>query len=355
MSVTTLMWGERGLVATLFADLGEDSVPLWTQFLSLIGFQLAGEVKNVWCVVEPDFGTRGFGKPDVIARVEFENETISDFVFVMEAKRDSYRTSSLPSSNQLNKGFNSSVNGQIELNHRLAMCLAQFHQGDSCLTESNWIGDSIYTGPDDNLRRLSDLVVLEKIVEKVCGLPIENYIHVLIDESPGNPLVDQDISDNRKPRIYDQTGNCWDDFVANRFHWVAWSQLHEFAIEKQMVRFLASYELNKEKLVCSSSNPERLPYELDGLNPGVAAVRIHKNDGFKTSQIVHFSWDGNSCRIRDFLRHTGAPPASNPLRTDKVVQTVDILKVYRSERVSICDHAWWREELHKLAADNKVD
>lgn len=352
--MTTLMWGERGLVSTFFADLGDDAAPLWTQFLSLIGFHLAGEIKNVWCVVEPDFGSRGFGKPDVIAKIEFENETISDFVFVMEAKRDSYRLTSIPCANQFDQGFNSSANGQIELNHRLAMCLALFHQGDSCLTESNWISDSIYTGPDDNLRRLSDLVVLEKLVEKVCGLPIENYIHVLIDESPGNPLVDPGISDDRKPRIYDQTGNCRDDFVANRFLWVAWSQLHEFAIEKQMARFLASYELNKEKLGCSSSNPERLPYQLDGLNRGVAAVRIHKNDCFKTSRIVHFSWDGNSCRIRDFLRHTGAPPASNPLRTDEVVQSVDVLKVYRSDRVSVGDHAWWREELLKLTMGSEL-
>ena len=271
--MTTLMWGERGLVATFFAELGDDAIPRWQQFLLEIGFPYANEISDVWCVVEPDFGTRGFGKPDVVARISIGNG-LPDFVLLMEAKRDSYRSSTYPADQRDRAGFNSGANGQIELNHRLAMALSRFQDGDDCLTEEGWIRDSVYVQQNGQLQRLSDFVVLDQVVSRIAGLSIEQYIHVLIDTSPVHPFDDSVDDKDRQPAIYNGPINCWDEFVATRFYWVTWDVLHKLAEKHSWSRFLATYELNKSKLGCSAVSREKLPFELHGLSRGTAIIHL---------------------------------------------------------------------------------
>ena len=69
----TVMWGERGLVATLFQDLAADqSLARWNEFTGAIQPPLSGIVNKAWTVVEPDF--HGFGHPDAVALLDFGEE-----------------------------------------------------------------------------------------------------------------------------------------------------------------------------------------------------------------------------------------------------------------------------------------
>src|SRR5262245_920610 len=68
----TWWWGERGLVSALFYDLSAGgSLDRWSAFLDLIRFSGAarswGGLKHADVVVEPSFGSRGFGRPDGVA------------------------------------------------------------------------------------------------------------------------------------------------------------------------------------------------------------------------------------------------------------------------------------------------
>jgi len=122
----TWWWGERGLVAALFQDLGAgESLDRWRAFLDMITFAGQapswGVLRHADVVVEPSFGSSGFGRPDAVALLEFDaQERVAIF---FEAKLGAYaEAATLPLGRSL-EGFNSSINGQLELNHRLAVAL----------------------------------------------------------------------------------------------------------------------------------------------------------------------------------------------------------------------------------------
>src|SRR4051812_29533755 len=120
---TTVMWGERGLVATFFQDLSDvDDLSRWRHFLCDIEFAGVGpglpldNLSEVWSVVEPCFGNRdGFGSPDLVARLDFGTDHAA--VVFLEAKRGFYADECGDPTARNVQGYNSHLNGQIELNH----------------------------------------------------------------------------------------------------------------------------------------------------------------------------------------------------------------------------------------------
>src|SRR4051812_6710591 len=83
------LWGERGLVASFFLDVSATpSFERWDAFLGLIGFSAPGKVVAAWSVVEPDFGNKGFGHPDYVARLAFQGGAVA--VLLFEAKLTTY-------------------------------------------------------------------------------------------------------------------------------------------------------------------------------------------------------------------------------------------------------------------------
>ena len=143
------LWGERGLVTAFFLDVSAvPSFERWKRFLDLIELQRQGAaLAGVWCVVEPEFGRKGFGYLDVVARLTFQGGRVA--VLLMEAKLKTYRQSSWPSGRRARKQFNSKLNGQIELNHRLALAL-EGHRGgeDAELVEPGWLVGTDYVTPN---------------------------------------------------------------------------------------------------------------------------------------------------------------------------------------------------------------
>src|SRR4051794_10977037 len=88
-------WGERGLVASYFHDVDAcNGVTGWTAFLSAIGFPMNGRIlEDAWGVVEPDFGTKGFGHPDFVAMLYFNTEP-KRCALILEAKVGGYLAAS---------------------------------------------------------------------------------------------------------------------------------------------------------------------------------------------------------------------------------------------------------------------
>ena len=144
------MWDERGLIASFFADLHQmqlQSPSSFSEFISVV--ELPGEiealqhdVKKVDFIIEPDFANTGFGHPDAVISVEFTSEP--RVVFIVEAKRGAYTKACSPKANRGTSGYNSSLNGQLELNYCLTLALSQFGSDDNELIEPEWILSSPY-------------------------------------------------------------------------------------------------------------------------------------------------------------------------------------------------------------------
>jgi hypothetical protein len=85
------MWGERGLVATFFADLHLwDDAEAFDAFLAIVQIDsplFPRRASKMTCIIEPDFGNAGFGHPDAVLRVETEDNSS---VIIIEAKRHLY-------------------------------------------------------------------------------------------------------------------------------------------------------------------------------------------------------------------------------------------------------------------------
>src|ERR1700686_3706675 len=106
-----VLWGERGLVTSLFTDLhlASDMEP-WQGLIDSCAFLdnpwMGQRVASVRVIVEPDFSNTGFGHPDAIFKVTFESGKVA--VFLLEAKRLPYPKSCSSPTGRGGAGFNSS-------------------------------------------------------------------------------------------------------------------------------------------------------------------------------------------------------------------------------------------------------
>src|ERR1700693_5523645 len=128
------MWGERGLVATFFADLhlcgNQDAFNAFLDGIQIRYPHFPRTTTRIVSFIEPDFANTGFGHPDAVLRVETDED---EFVFILEAKRGCYLNACKPISSRgiPRSGYNSSLNGQLELDFALALALEGFLENDS--------------------------------------------------------------------------------------------------------------------------------------------------------------------------------------------------------------------------------
>jgi hypothetical protein len=312
------MWGERGLVATFFLDLAADAtLARWHQFLGNVTFGPNGAPPNgfdweriakVWAVVEPGFGSKGFGSPDLVARLEFKgNSNIPPVVLALEAKTGTYVEAALnPAGRNVVDGFNSSLNGQIELNHRLTLALQAFQPRMHQLIEPEEVA-AAYGAPNKR-RYVVNPAVLNQLVPHLRGENVR-YLHIAITSDNGTPFARN--LGVHLPQIFHppNANDLWAQ-ECHRFGWIGWQKLHRIADENNLTQFLASYRLNQHFLQA----PEQLDHEQPPVawpanrpQVGVSLVFI-PNFGPPDTETtaVHFSWNGNSCRIRNYL------PGQNP-------------------------------------------
>ena len=200
------MWGERGLVASFFADLHQmGSADAFAAFLSVVDFPPEADIRrlkpgNVEYIIEPDFGNRGFGHPDAVVVVE-QGDGVK-VVIIIEAKRSSYEHACVSRDQRGTLGFNSKLNGQLELDYCLALALSSFESSQAVLTEPSWILSSPYQSDRKGTSRLlKNRVVLRHVVSKLCGLPLENYYYIVLTNDLRNPL--DSVEETYRPEL------CW--------------------------------------------------------------------------------------------------------------------------------------------------
>lgn len=343
------MWGERGLVATLFQDIcasGAES-DRWLPFLERIGYSVGGRrLTDAWCVVEPDFGNKGFGHPDAVFQLTFNNE--DRVVFFLEAKLRTFQKASWPEIRRYEKQFNSTINGQIELNHRLALALRDFEpQVSTSLVEPDWILGTPYSTAIPGVpRRVKKRIVLEQLASRLAGLAIDGYVHIAITTDSQSPL--QSVSEGRRPRMFSDVRNdAWENYK-DRICWGNWRTMYELAKNWPGSSFCKTYEFFEKSFAATELPTGGVPQGFP--SSGVRLVALNPTlYPASPPTYLHLSWNNRaSYRIRDY---------SGPVRRDihldcdltTIVGNIEDYKEYpRRQRRAVEDYEWWNREVLAL-------
>jgi len=253
------MWGERGLVATFFMDLCQLSdLAAVKDFLEMAQYsespaKNAGVPEQFTCIIEPDFGNKGFGHPDAILGINHSDRHI---VIILEAKRTVYEKACRPVSCRGQKGFNSTLNGQLELDFCLAMALSQYKDGSTKLIEPGWVLNTPYNEDrKGNLRYVKNPNVLRQLAAPLSGKDLSQYYYLIITTDMENPLTTA--SENLLPQVFtpELSGismsfrNVWAEY-RKQFGWLNYDKVKQFIhrIQDRLPLeslFLPTYKMNE--------------------------------------------------------------------------------------------------------------
>lgn len=252
------LWGERGLVAGMLIDLAQ--MPGLSQWESFFRECVEGApcmdapIRSVNVVVEPDFSNTGFGHPDAMVRIDLEDG--QSRALILEAKRHRYIKSCKPRTARDAAGYNSSLNGQLELNHCLAISLAGHLPGENDLYEPAWVLDTPYGQERRGRRRgVRSAVVLQEVVKIFAGIPLSGFSHLVITTDRANPLSDAECRDVL-PDLFTEESldrSCWDQ-SRELYGWTSWWNIAQFfeslhaAGTLSRSLFLPSFAKNKRNL-----------------------------------------------------------------------------------------------------------
>lgn len=378
-----IMWGERGLVATLLLDLYNSNNPdLWSAFLNACHFDamlpwLKDPISSVSTVVEPDFSNEGFGHPDAIIRLGFESGNSA--VVILEAKRLPYDRCCASPTTRGGAGYNSSLNGQVELNHCLAVALSAYRDGDSILSEPSWVLHSPYAiERRGRVRSLKTSVVIEEIAKPFSGLPFRSYYHLLITTDTSNPLTNSGY-EALWPELYHPDypfQNCWND-LRSQYGWASWDSIstimREFVASGKLPGslFLPTFGPNRRNFKSSpvsvqqeatlseddehaiSPEPYSLhsaptsTHEVGSASSRRGATMIYAPT-ISSDTFLHFSWLNESCAIRNYSKGpTIMPFEDRHYHTTDVRRRITKEVVIRNRR-PISDTHYWYETTKNL-------
>lgn len=373
---TIRSWGERGLVTTSLFDCHRALQSRgWEHFLEAFSFVAPGftqqELVSASVVIEPDFSNEGFGHPDAILRFEFTAHPPA--VFILEAKRLPYAKSCLPSSNRGGTGYNSKLNGQLELNHCLALALSTYTKGQAELCEPGWILHSPYgIERRGKLRCLKNPVVIEEVAYRLTGIPFRSFYHLVITHDGLDPF-DSPANEPLWPELYHPDfpyQNAWKQLRA-QFAWASWDSL-EAVIRAMHSRgelgegsyFLPTLEMNRRNFKVAAGaamdtpstdtfdTEEDVPEESVSIH--AAPARAPGGRGSRGASMIyapsinrrtflHFSWLNESCAIRDYSQSPNIMPLEDRQRRASEVFSIIEKEVFIRNRKPISDMNYWYE------------
>ncbi|MCL5743128.1 MAG: hypothetical protein M1541_04240 [Acidobacteria bacterium] len=252
------LWGERGLVASMLIDLAQmPGQGQWEAFFSdcVEGApRLDAPIRSVTVIVEPDFSNTGFGHPDAMLKLDLEGG--QSRAVILEAKRHRYVKSCKPRAARDADGYNSSLNGQLELNHCLAISLAAHSSAEEDLYEPAWVLDTPYAQERRGKRRgVRSAVVMEEVVRVFAGIPLSGFSHLVITTDRMNPLDELECHELLPELFTAESPNrsCWDQ-LRDQYGWTSWWSIAHF-FEKLKAAgtldgslFLPSFEKNRRNL-----------------------------------------------------------------------------------------------------------
>jgi hypothetical protein len=364
-----LMWGERGLVATFFHDLWTgETHGAFKLFLSRVEFLkrlrfVDSDPTSVTYLIEPDFSNTGFGHPDAIILADYD--TGSRAVFIVEAKRVEYSKASASPSQRDAPGYNSTINGQLELDFCLAMSLSMFREGQDCLCEPAWVPQSPY-GQErkGRLRCLKKRIVLNEVAEKIAGLPLENYFYITITHDQNNPFTSDPTTS--LPEIYKPSlsginvtyKNCWDE-MQSQFGWINYTRIRALIdgitnSSSAPSLFAASYELNRANMGVVDDDKEGIESDNDGNPPPEPRSKRSKKGSslvyvpeINRQTFLHFSWQKNSCAFRDYSKTADHEPAPQYKTVSKVEPLIQ-KEIGIAGRHNRHDVAFWQRKTQEF-------
>lgn len=330
------MWGERGLVATFFADLhlcgNLDAYNAFLDGIEIPNPNFPRTATRIISFIEPDFANTGFGHPDAVLRVESDKD---EFVFILEAKRGCYLSACKPVSSRgvPRSGYNSSLNGQLELDYALALALHAFKENDSELVEPEWIKDTPYSMERKEMgrRRLKNQNVLRAVVNEICGLPLENYFFISMTNDRSNPYPSEGNNQVLPELFHPAFGvkNCWHE-MKHQFGWVNFQTLEtvvrsllDESVGMGESLFLKTMELNRTNM------PAGIAVNHSQNGPESRGISLIYAPTIQSGTFLHFSWWGESCALRDYSLH----PTSEPIPQRKYTTSQIRLLVEREIQV----------------------
>ncbi|MHC4132458.1 MAG: hypothetical protein ACYSSP_10750 [Planctomycetota bacterium] len=331
-SKSFLMWGERGLITTFFADMYQiNNLSIITKFLQMMQFQKppaesdAVPISTAF-IIEPDFGNMGFGHPDIIIKIQYEDYAVN---VIGEAKRTTFEKACWESSRRTDKGFNSSLNGQLELNYRLGIALSEYKDGDRELIEPEWILDTpYYNDSKDWRRRLVNPNVLKEVVSLIGGEKFDRYYYLVITTDDKNPL--SVVKETYCPQLFNKPASsgtsvdCWSEYN-KRFGWLNYTKMKEFieSLQNQLPigsLFLPTYKFN-EKNMGQQSYQGGLAGETKRGSKGSCLIYAPE---INSETFLHFSWQNESSALRDYSQsETMNPVPDYSFRTSEVEQKLE--------------------------------
>lgn len=357
----TWWWGERGLVGALFHDLRSgNSVERWRDFIGLLTFSSQERplraVMRAHVVVEPSFGSQGFGRPDAVALIECELE--GRLIIFFEAKLGTYAEAAR-APDRSRAGFNSSINGQLELNHRLALALEAW-TSHTVLAEQDWILNTPYA--TTKRRMVKKREVLDTLLAPISRMPSNSYLHVILTTDSSNPFEDTKIADYM-PKIF--LADAIDDQWAterSRFGWVGFHKVVELAQtwrEKGGVSlFMDNWAFLKPKLPVDDP---AVPAPLVSSSPDWSAVRSPRGVSLifapriAPHTYLHFSWRQANCALRDYSRSASdLPKPDRRFKTNEVLPFIEDELPTTIQRAEYTDTAAWHQRVIDANRDRKL-
>jgi hypothetical protein len=376
-----VLWGERGLVTGLLIDLYRGSrSDRWRHFFEKCSYVLPPvktDVRSVSVVVEPDFSNEGFGHPDGIMKFELEDGATA--VVILEAKRLPYGKVCAAPSNRGGIGYNSTLNGQLELNHCLALALAEHQVGGLELREPDWILHSPYNSDRrSKSRSLKNQVVIEQIVRPFSGFSFRSYFHLVITTDRTDPFENFDNA-GLWPELYHPEypfRNCWKE-LRPQFGWASWD-----SVERLMGALSASENGTESSVFSPTLDANRQNFRMglgasvieagtDEVGAALETEVIGRNIAPRPSQVafnnrgsrgatmifapsinpstfLHFSWLNESCALRDYSNSPNIMPFEDRTKQTSEVISKIVKEVAIRNRRPISDTHYWNETAHNL-------
>jgi hypothetical protein len=400
-----LMWGERGLVTTLFVDISAAGREGWAALFQGCQFAPppfdASRLVGARVVVEPDFGA--FGKPDAVIWLRLDDGTAR--VVLVEAKRGLWGPASAVSTQRGTAGFNSRLNGQLELNHTLAVALAGYQEGAPELVDPEWVLHTPYSSTRRGSRfALKNPAALRDVVAPLSGLPFEHYLHLVITSDVASPAGRDDLR-AVMPELYHPDypfRNAWTD-LGGRFGWTNWDRLsravgglNDAGRLGHASYFLPTLEVNRRNMGGAAADPGldtaagadgEAEAELDVPGPAapfpaspapdvigflgdldltgafrpsaIGTGTVHRGPlpfrstkgvslvyapRYNRNTFLHFSWEGESCRLRDYSGRAQRPPM-DPGRRSAVERHIEREVQVPRRGHSVGDVDYWYQQV----------
>jgi hypothetical protein len=224
--------GRTGLVCGLFLELVQiQDAAIWHAFFEQCvagGPRFDAAIAKSKVIIEPSFGNVGFGHPDAMIRFDLENGENSrrDRRGQMQTIREKR---CLPGARG-SPGYNSKLNGQLELNHRRAMALCEWTVAIPDLRDSAWIASSPYNDDrHDGVRRVAKHSVMASLVTPFSGIEFLHFTHLVITTDPDEPFDDPECR-RYLPELYtvkSPNRSCWGT-LRSQFAWTSWARIENF-------------------------------------------------------------------------------------------------------------------------------